>query len=256
MKKVRVGVVRGGPSSEYDISLKTGGEVLKHLPKEYEGVDVLLDKGGKWHFGGIPKEPAEIFDEIDVVFNAMHGEFGEDGGVQQFFNSFNAPYTGSEAFASALAMKKHLAYEAFSRMGIKMPKGKIFSGDDFLGIDAEHCAEKVFRAMSPPWIVKPSSSGSSVGVSICWSFPELMAGIENAHQYSNFVLVEEFIKGREATCGIVDDYRGKKHYALPIVEIVPPEGRFFDYEAKYDGSTKEICPANFDASLKLSLIHI
>jgi len=263
MGKIKVGVVRGGPSSEYEVSLKTGGEVLRHLPKKYEGIDVLLDKEGKWHLGGFPKEPAEIFDSVDIVFNAMHGQFGEDGGAQQVFSSFNVPYTGSQAFASALAMKKHLAYDAFSRLGIKMPRGKIFSGGDFLGIDAEYCAEKVFRAMSPPWVVKPSSSGSSVGVSICLSFSDLVEGIENAHKCSEFVLVEEFIKGKEATCGIIDDYRGEKYYALPVVEIVPAYAEasadkplFFDYEAKYGGHSQEICPASFDSSIKRAIEKI
>lgn len=256
MEKIKVGVIRGGPSSEYDVSLKTGGEVLKHLPKKYEGFDILLDKNGEWFLGGLSKKPADIFDELDVVFNALHGEFGEDGGAQQLFDSFNVPYTGSQAFASALAMKKHLAYDAFSRLGIKMPKGKIFSGDDFLGIDAEYCAEKIFKTMSPPWVVKPSSVGSSVGISICNSFSDLVEGIYKAHEYGDIVLVEEFIKGREATCGVIDDYRGEKHYALPVVEIVPPEGRFFDYETKYDGSTKEICPAGFDSSTKREIEEI
>lgn len=256
MGRIKVGVVRGGPSSEYEVSLKTGGEVLRHLPANYEGIDVLLDKEGNWHLGGFPKKSAEVFDSVDVVFNAMHGEFGEDGGAQQLFNSFNVPYTGSQAFASALAMKKHLAYDAFSRLGIKMPKGKIFSGDDFLGINAEYCAEKVFKVMAPPWVVKPSSSGSSVGVSICFSFSDLVEGIENAHKHSEFVLVEEFIKGKEATCGVIDGYRGKKHYALPVVEIVPPGDRFFDYEAKYDGSTQEICPSSFDSSIKRKIEEI
>ncbi len=264
MSRIKVGVVRGGPSSEYDVSLKTGGAVLKYLPREkYEGLDVLLDKKGKWYLGGFPKEPADIFDSVDVVFNAFHGEFGEDGGAQQFFDSFNIPYTGSGAFVSAMAMKKHLAYDVFSRLGIKMPKGKIFSGDDFLGIDAEYAAEKVFNTISPPWVVKPSSVGSSVGVKICRDFSGLVDAIENAHEYGNFVLVEEYIEGREATCGVIDDYRGKKHYALPVVEIVPAYAEasagkppFFDYESKYGGFSQEICPANFESSVKRKIEEI
>jgi D-alanine--D-alanine ligase len=230
MSRIKVGVVRGGPSSEYDVSLKTGGEVLKHLPKKYEGVDVLLDKESKWHLNGFPKEPAQVFDAVDVIFNAMHGEFGEDGQAQHFLDSFNIPYTGSGAFSSAMAMKKHLAYDVFSRLGIKTPRGKIFEGDDFLGIDAEDCAQKVFNVMPLPWVVKPASVGSSVGINICNSFPELVEAINKAFKYGNVVLVEEYINGREATCGVLDKFRGEKHHALPVIEIIPPKGRFFDYE--------------------------
>lgn len=256
MAKIKVGVIRGGSSSEYDISLKTGEEVLKNLPEKYKGADVLLGKEDEWHLGGFLETPDKVFDSVDVIFNALHGEFGEDGKVQQVFESFGVPYTGSQIIPSSLAMQKHLAREIFSRYGIKIPRALLFEGDVFFGIDAEECAKKVFNSTCPPWVVKPVSGGSSVGVSVCNSFSDLLEGMESASCYNGSVLVEEYIKGREAACGILEGYRNEQSYALPVVEIIPPENRFFDYQAKYDGSTREICPANFDNSTKIMIEEI
>jgi len=253
MSRIKVGVARGGPSSEYDISLKTGGEVLKYLPERYEGLDVLIDKSGQWHLSGFPQKPLEIFERVDVLFNALHGEFGEDGRVQQLFEGCNAPYTGSRILASALAMKKHLAREIFQQFGISVPKAMVFSADKFYGLDVADCAKKIFNSMSPPWVIKPASAGSSVGVSICSSFSELVRAMEKASAVGDVVLAEGYIKGREATCAVLEDFRGEKYYALPVVEIVPPLGKFFDYDVKYDGSTREICPAGFDGDTKRRL---
>ena len=246
MSKIKVGVVRGGPSSEYDISIKTGGEVLKHLPEKYSGVDVLLSKNNEWHLNGFPKTQLQVFDFIDVFFNALHGEFGEDGKAQQIFDSFNAPYTGSQIVPSSLAMKKHLSRDVFLNAGLKIPQAVIFKNDNFFGVDVNNLAEKVFNSSSPPWVIKPASTGSSLGISICKSFAELAEGIRNAFAYGDTIIVEEYIKGREATCGVLEGFRGEQCYPLPVVEIIPPAGNFFDYQVKYDGSTNEICPAGFD----------
>ena len=253
---IKVGVVRGGPSSEYEVSLKTGGEVLRHLPSKYKGYDVLIAKDGRWHLNGFSKEPARIADKVDVFFNALHGEYGEDGRVQQVFESFNAPYTGSEIIPSVLAMKKHRANELFNRAGMKTPRSLVFKRDDFVFESTEDIASEVFNSILPIWIVKPSSLGSSIGVSICKSFTDLMEGIEKAFSCDSTILVEEFMKGREATCGVLENFRGQNVYAFPPIEIIPPEERFFDYEAKYDGSTREICPAGFEHSVKREIENL
>ena len=230
MGKIKVGILRGGPSSQYDVSLKTGGEVLKHLPKSFHGVDVLLDKNERWFLNGYPASPSDVFKESDLVFNALHGEFGEDGGAQQIFESFNSRYTGSQIVPSLMAMKKNLARNIFSNFGLKIPKALFFKQDRLFESDFEDWAGQVFNFMAPPWVVKPVSLGSSVGISVCRSYPELVSGLENALKFKQDVLVEEFIKGKEATCGVIEDFRGEGYYPLPVVEILPPEGKFFDFE--------------------------
>ncbi|MDP3785440.1 MAG: D-alanine--D-alanine ligase [bacterium] len=264
MLKIKVGVLRGGPSAEYEISLLTGENVLKCLPRDkYETRDILLTRDGLWHENGIPRPPEKIFRNIDVAFNALHGEYGEDGRVQQVLEAHRIPYTGSGILASAVAMKKMLAREMFAarlaslsprsrvgagapeereKSGLKIPRGILISRDG----DIKTKVDEIFRKLNPFWAIKPASRGSSVGVTIARSYPEIVAGLGEAFKYDNKVLAEEHVAGREATCGVLENFREERHYALPVVEIVPPVGRFFDYEAKYNGKTREICPGRFD----------
>lgn len=247
MQKIRVAVLRGGPSSEYDVSLVTGGSVLKALQDKYHTKDVLIDKSGVWHMDGLPVHPEKVCRNVDVVFNAMHGEYGEDGKVQQILNLFSVPYTGSEAFASSVAMNKSLTKDVFKRHGIKTPLGFVFDHSE----SPINIASIVFKKVSPPWIVKPVSGGSSVGTSLTKTFKELERGIMKAFGFGEKIIIEEFISGKEATCGVVENFRDQKHYALFPVEIIKPEHRdFFDYECKYDGTTREICPGNFSKEIK------
>lgn len=244
---IRVGVLRGGPSSEHEVSLKTGKNVLENLPSQYSGSDIFLTKQGEWYFRDWPSYPEKIFRSVDVVFNALHGYFGEDGKVQQILELFKMPYTGSGMLASSLGMNKILSAEAFARAGLNIPQAIIIEPTSDIG-SAIH---RIFRTIGPSWVVKPACSGSSVGVSIVHNFNDLIKAIETAFNFSEKVLIEEYIKGREATCGVVDNFRNQKYYSLPVIEIIPPfEHEFFDYQAKYNGETKEICPANFDMETK------
>ncbi|KKR58556.1 MAG: D-alanine-D-alanine ligase, partial [Parcubacteria group bacterium GW2011_GWC2_40_31] len=95
MNSIRVGVLRGGPSLEHEVSLKTGESVLRNLPAKYSAKDIFISKEGEWHLDGKPAHHDRIFRQIDVVFNALHGEYGEDGKVQQLLEAFGVPYTGS-----------------------------------------------------------------------------------------------------------------------------------------------------------------
>lgn len=232
---------------EHEISLKTGKSILSNLPEQYSGKDIFISKEGDWHLDCRPSDPERIFRSVDVIFNALHGSYGEDGKAQQLLEHFGIPYTGSGVVASALGMNKVLAREEFKKAGLKVPKAVIVNIDN----GALKAAERVFRTISPPWVVKPVSGGSSVGVSVVKSLPDLISALDAAFDSGQKVFVEEYIAGKEATCGVIDDFRGEKYYALPVIEIVPPpKFGFFNYDAKYCGETKEICPANFDMSLK------
>ena len=123
MSSIRVGVLRGGPSFEHNISLKTGESVLRNLPEDYSAKDIFISKEGEWHLDGKPAHHDRIFRQIDVVFNALHGEYGEDGKVQQLLEAYGVPYTGSGVLASSLGMNKILARQAFKSAGLKTPAG-------------------------------------------------------------------------------------------------------------------------------------
>ncbi|HZS42826.1 MAG TPA: D-alanine--D-alanine ligase [Candidatus Paceibacterota bacterium] len=252
MAKIKVGVLRGGPSSEYDVSLQTGSNVLKSLPEKYQGVDIFVDKDGTWHIDGLSHDPTDTLKKVDVIFNAMHGEYGEDGKVQQILDIHNVPYTGSQTLPAALAMNKARAKYIYNQHGLKTPHFLILkiSPDENL----EELALTVFRSFPMPLIIKPVGAGSSVGVSLVKSFDDLYNGLAKAADKFSDLLIEEYISGKEATVGVIDNFRRKDSYSLPVIEIRPPQDKsFFDLEAKYSGKSEEICPGNFSYDEKNEL---
>lgn len=240
---IKVGVLRGGPSSEHEISLLSGAGVLDALRREpYSPVDIFIDKQGVWHVRGVPMSPERALTDIDVAFNVVHGQYGEDGTIQKILDRAGVPYTGAGVYASALSLNKPLTKDVLIREGVKMPRHKVLK----VSPDLEREAREAFRAFSPPIIVKPASAGSSVGMTLAKTYDEFWEGVKDAFKHSKEVLVEEYIKGKEATVGIVEGLRGKSHYELLPVEIVPPpEVDFFDYEFKYNGKTTERVPGHF-----------
>lgn len=237
-----VAVLRGGASPEHDVSLKTGSQVLSSLSDAYKSIDIFIDRAGVWHVRGVPMEPERALGTVDVVFNALHGHYGEDGTVQRLLDRLGVPYSGSGAYASALAMNKVLTKEYLAKEGIPMARSVTLN----VSPNLEQDILNVFRSFPQPSIIKPSDGGSSLGVTLARSFDEFRGGVKAAFQHGKKVLIEEYIKGKEATAGIIDKLRGEEYYALPPVEIsVPTSATFFDYGAKYDGETEERCPGNF-----------
>lgn len=247
-----MGVLRGGPSAEYDISLQTGSAVLRNLPDEYEGVDVFIDKSGAWHRGGLALSPYQALQNVDVVWNGLHGEYGEDGKVQRELQILGVPYTGSSSLSAALSMNKMMAKERFKKEGLHVPEALILSVDH----DIDEKLFDVFSRAVLPVIVKPQSSGSSLGVTLARSLDDIERGVRKAFAYSSGVIIEEYIPGKEATVGVVEGLRNQDLYALSPVEITHTERPFFDYDAKYKGRALEICPGNFSDADKRTLIEM
>lgn len=238
-QKTRVGVLRGGPSDEYEMSLNTGQTVLANLPEEYLPIDIFISKKGVWHTSGLEKEPNQILKMVDVVINAMHGSYGEDGIVQKILENFGVPYTGSNAIASALGMNKIMAKNIFLKNGIKTPH--------FLAVsdNSQKTIETINENLIFPIIIKPVNSGSSIGISVVKNSDQIKKALEDAFKFSPKVLIEEFIDGRETTCGVIEDFRGSPVYTLLPVEILKVRN-FFDKDAKYIelGSPYKV-PGNF-----------
>jgi len=255
MRNLRVGVLRGGPSSEYETSLQTGASVLKNLPEGMSGIDIFIGRNGAWHINGIPTKEGDALSRVDVVWNALHGKYGEDGTVQRTLELFKIPYTGSEPHASFLGMHKAHTKESLAGQGIRMPRHSVV---EMKNNTPEQNARTVFETSSPPWVIKPIDGGSSIGVFIARTFPALVSVFSQiaAQGDSKAYLVEELVRGKEATVGVVENFRGEDFYALPPIEIrLPPESSFFDYDAKYSGKSDEICPGNFSKSEKEELIN-
>lgn len=180
--------------------------------------------------GSIGKGVIELCRAADMVFMAMHGEPGENGMLQAMFDMMEIPYTGAGYLGSALAMDKGVTKELFWRNGIVTPPGKLFRQGDVIDFPL-------------PCIVKPCSSGSSIGVTKAFSQDQLKAALQTAFQEDDTILIEAFIPGREFTCGVLGDA------VLPPAEVIP-KGDFYDYTHKYqDGLITEICPAQIPEAL-------
>jgi len=233
----RVAVLMGGPSSERDISIKSGMAVYNALikngitafPVELEGsqtMDGYIDK---------VKKRLQLFD-IEVAFIALHGRFGEDGTIQEILEEMSIPYTGSGVDASRLGMDKIRSKEAFRAKGIVVPDWEVIDKADLNKVDAS----KFFDCIGETLVIKPSNEGSSIGLCIVDSVPLFYEGLKDAFRYADKVIIEEYVSGRELTVGILDDR------PLPVVEIIP-KNRFFDFEAKYKkGLTEYKVPAEID----------
>ncbi|MEX2341245.1 MAG: ATP-grasp domain-containing protein, partial [Candidatus Paceibacterota bacterium] len=252
MKNLRVAVLRGGPSQEYEVSLKTGRGVLDSLGRrDVSTIDILINKQGEWILNGFARRPEEVLAGVEVVFVALHGSYGEDGTVQRILERVGVPYTGSRSYPSAVAMNKILTKEILRSGRLKMPAHMRVSAQ---GTDMRRVAATIESLFGPSYVVKPISGGSSIDTVIANGVHELIRALQTLLATHEDVMVEEFISGREATVGIVEGLRGQSHYVLPAIEIVPPNAHgFFDYEAKYNGQTEEICPGRFSLDEKTSL---
>lgn len=238
-----VGVLRGGPSREHDVSLRSGATILANLPEErYVVRDIYIDREGNWHDRGRPTAPERILRQIDVALIGLHGEYGEDGEVQKLLERFGVPYAGADSFGSYLAMHKVMASTRAREAGLLTPEFHYVEKRE----DAVEMAKEIIRNFNQPVVVKPVGWGSSVGVSIVGGYAPVLSAIEKLFDDGTpSVIVEEYIRGQEATAGVVEGLRGDALYTLPIIEIIPPEGDFFSYSSKYSGETREICPGNF-----------
>ncbi len=251
-KNQRVAVLRGGPSAEYEVSMQTGANVLSALQDlGISTVDIIINRQGDWLINGFTKSPEAALLSSDVVFLALHGSYGEDGTVQRILERVGIPYTGSRPYSSALAMNKVLTKETLANSGLKMPGHMRVSRENS---ELARSVETISSLFGPEYIIKPVNSGSSLGVGYAKGAPDLLKVLKYALEDHEEMLVEEYIKGREATVGVVDNFRGERIYCLPAVEIVVPgDLSVFDHESKYNGKTEEVCPGRFSYAEKQEL---
>ena len=291
-RRLRVAVLFGGPSAERQVSLLSGTRVLGAIdPAKYDALPVEITAEGKWlprpdllklpaaragdASGPAPagsSQPAsspavptlaaashhidEIVreGEVDVVFVALHGQYGEDGTVQGLLELLGIPYTGSGVLASALAMDKLRSRQVLQASGLPVPAWIQLDGGQWPGGRGEF-ARRVDRDLGYPCVVKPNAQGSSIGVTIVHDEAGLDAAIEAALEFGNVVLVEEYLRGTELTCGVLEDPDTGVPQTLPVIEIVPKR-EFFTYEAKYEGASEEICPARIPGPMAEKAQHL
>ena len=249
----RIAVLRGGPSSEYDVSLLSGSAVLKSLRElNYPHKDIIISKKGEWLESGMTRTPDNALDAVDVVFIALHGEYGEDGQIQRILHRKKIPFTGSGSMSSAIAFNKELTKQTLKDFDIKMVPHRRVDKLSLHNLQFE--LDYIAETMHSELFVKPLASGSSIGALYIPSRDALETSLRELLTAYDSVMVEEFIRGREATVGVLQDFRGQSLYVLPPIEIVPPGGQpFFSNEVKYNGATEEICPGRFSYDEKIKL---
>lgn len=226
MKKLNIVVLYGGFSSEREISLKTGKAVYENLRK-WEDFNVKLLEIKKTDY--LKKLLSLKKQKIDLVFVALHGKFGEDGTLQSILEGLKIKYTGSGPLASAICMNKHYAKCIFVANRIPTPKWQL----------VDKISQKNNLKIDFPVIIKPVDEGSTIGVSLAKNYREYFEGLRKAFKYSDKIIVEKFITGREFTVPILGDK------ILPIVEIKPNLNKFYDFDSKYKkGGSEHIVPAN------------
>ncbi len=215
-KKTRVGILRGGPSGKYEVSLNTGKNIIESLrgQQNYDVQDIYIDRSGIWHVNGVSRAVERILPHIDVAVNALHGAYGEDGRVQQILESHNTPFTGSRSFGSAVAINKPLARKFFKMHGLLTPEHVAIKSEDVTP-DWIHKMRIRFPHLK---LVKPATASISSGMTLIGDHDEFEEALSRAFEHSHSAVVEERVKGREAICGVVEGENGV--YALEPVEIV------------------------------------
>ncbi|MBR7791617.1 D-alanine--D-alanine ligase [Undibacterium sp. FT147W] len=231
----KVGVLFGGRSAEHDISIMSGSGVLAALKSK--GVDAHA-------FDPAERSIAELAAEkFDRVFIALHGRYGEDGSMQGVLEQLNIPYTGSGVMASAIAMDKIFTKRIWQTHGISTP--------GYAVLNAQSDLPAITQNLGLPLIMKPPHEGSTIGITKVNTAAEMQQAYTLAAQFDEVVLAEEFIEGREFTVAVLG--RGEQAYALPIIEIVAPDGNY-DYQNKYfTDDTQYLCPAPLDATLTTAI---
>lgn len=244
MHDIIVGVLRGGPSEEHATSLQSGHAVISHLPAEQFRVrDIYIDKQGTWHERGLPTTPGRVLPNVDVAVICIHGAYGHDGEVQKVLDQFGIPYVGADPFHSFHAAHKVLAKERARAAGIRTPR-YVFAENES-GI--EESAREAVRTFSQPVIVKPVDSGSSLGVTVTAGYQSIVTAARDLLAAgARGVLIEERIRGTEASVGIIEGLRGEELYALPPIEVVLADGEdHFSFNAKNDKQDLHHCPGRF-----------
>ncbi len=232
MTKIRLALIAGGRSDEREVSLAGAAGVEKELDhNKYDIVryDPISDL----------EAIARDAETIDAAFILLHGLYGEDGTIQGFLDLLDIPYQGAGVLGSAIAMNKNLSKQLYRLNGLSVAAWKMARPDDW------KAPERLLQDMHLPVVVKPVKQGSSVGMTIVKESGQMVDALKLAFERDNEVMVEEYIKGRELTVGVIGN---DELMPLPLIEIIPDKRfEFFDYEAKYvPGASQEICPADVD----------
>lgn len=261
MEKEKLGVIFGGMSTENEVSVASANSILNNLDREkYEVFPIYIGKNGVWYqYNEDSKKESEkiknimeYLQKLDILFPVLHGLYGEDGTIQGLFELLKKPYVGCGVLASSVGMDKVYTKIIFDRAGLKQAKYEYVRKhkEDYIYVDKQFkeeewkldkIVEKIMKNLKFPMFIKPSNSGSSVGITKAKNKEELKKAIEYASKFDCKILIEEGIEGREVECAVL----GKEEAIASCVGEVKSPEEFYSYDAKYknEASRTEI-PAN------------
>ena len=220
--KKRVGILRGGTGHHYKSSLQKGGDIILHVHEnsagKYKPVDILIDKDHIWHVGGVPINPGDLINKVDVVWNTIHPSFSN------ILSSLSIPNIGPSSFSSTLENSREMLREHMKKIKIAMPRSIVFPvyQKDFDGSRERYAikkAKQVFEKFGSPWIVKSFTPDANMAVHLAHTFNELVLAIEDGVNHQKSILVEEFITGKVASVHSVPNFRGEGIYIFPPVDV-------------------------------------
>jgi D-alanine-D-alanine ligase len=274
-ERLRVVVLMGGPSSEHDVSLMGGTNVVDALDKRrFDVRPVVITREGRWRVatrpwgaraggfdphadGGWREFPSACEALVhlrargtDVAMPVLHGRFGEDGTLQACLSAAGIPYVGSDSRGSGLAADKVRTKEILSFHGVPTPRFEVLTAEA-LKRGRPATAERLVAAFGLPLVLKDPLGGSTIEVRIPTDLGQVLAAMDELVPPAERLLVEAYVKGRELTVAVLEDRESGRPTALPVIEIRPKKGRCFDYLEKYsaDGA-EELCPAPLDADVE------
>jgi len=262
----KVFVFMGGPSTEHSVSLVSGTGMVRALDAhKYDVHPVLIAVNGEWTWSKKALTPYQLqnfnvnffagaensmqkkmrpspeeLKPIDIALIALHGRFGEDGRIQALLEYADIPYTGSGVLSSALAMDKIMSKEIFKAKSIPTADFRVWQREDI----SEETIKEAFENLGSPLVIKDPLGGSSLGMGFAKNSEEAIALCKKLFEDAHRLLVEQFIAGREASCGYIEGCE-----PLPPTEVIMTTREFFDYDAKYNGEVIETTPAEFSADL-------
>jgi len=278
MGKLKVGVIFGGVSSEHNVSKVSGTSVISNLNKEkYEILPIYIDEKGNWNAYEKDINEIKILDidsnieseikpisnieatlkSLDVLFPVLHGLGGEDGSIQGLFELFNIPYVGCGILASSIGMDKAYTKIIFDKAGIKQAKYEYIRSfnDKYIYIDKEFNEEildideivnKITNNLKYPMFIKPSNSGSSVGINKANNVEELKSAIEYAAKFDKKILIEEGLVGKEVECAVL----GNEQVEASCIGEIKPAEDFYTFDAKYKNQeSKVLIPAELSEEI-------
>lgn len=214
----RIGIIRGGKGNHYEDSIAKGGEIisniLENLSDTYKPVDVLIDRDGVWHIGGLPVQPADLMHRVEAVWNVSHSN------LNNILENLSIPNIGVSSFSKTVGDSRDMLREHMKKIGVNMPRHILFPAyqEDFDGPRNKYAlrkAKEVHEKFPAPWIVKSLTTDKNVGVHVVKTFPELADAIEDISLHGESILVEELISGKNAFMHTISGFRGEDVYAFP-----------------------------------------